>query len=171
MKRSAAISDDGLYRYRLERQWSTVPGVTTFVMLNPSTADAEVDDPTIRRCMGFAKRWGHGRLVVVNLFAFRSSDPVELLEADDPIGPENRGHLSRAARETGLIIAAWGAPKSKLYALQYMQVLEARKALAGPPTVTQAEGRSIFCLGVTKRGHPRHPLYLSKGAGLRKFRW
>lgn len=171
MKREAVISDDGLYRYRLERQWSDTPGTTTFVMLNPSTADGEVDDNTIRRCMGFAKRWGHGRLVVVNLFALRATDPRELLEADDPVGPENDGYLRAVGSENSLIIAGWGSPPSKLYALHYLRRDTALSLLAGPSTISSFKGRPIFCLGVTKKGQPRHPLYLSKESGLRKFNW
>jgi hypothetical protein len=170
MKRSAVISDDGLYRYRLERQWSDAPGTTTFVMLNPSTADAEVDDPTIRRCIGFAKRWGHGRLVVVNLFAYRATKPAELLDVDDPVGPENNLHLIKAAREESLIILGWGGAASRLYALHYMRVVDVLRMLAGPPTVSSTDGLALFCLGVTKKGQPRHPLMLSKNAGLLPYK-
>lgn len=89
MRSDAVISDDGLYRYLLERHWDDTTSSCTFVMLNPSTADALVDDPTIRRCVGFAKSFGCGSLRVVNLYAYRATKPAELWTVDDPVGPAN----------------------------------------------------------------------------------
>lgn len=151
---SAWLSGCERYRYRLGRNWGEGWGApVTFVMLNPSTADAQQDDPTIRRCVGFAKAWGFGRLVVVNLYALRSTDPKGLWRADDPIGPDNDDHLSEAAwvaaRDDAPIIAAWGANAkpdrvAEVLALPHMDRLTA--------------------LGVTKAGAPRHPLYLRADA-------
>ena len=150
---SARLSECGTYRYQLTRQWGDGP-IACFLMLNPSTADADQDDQTIRKCRGFARREGCGGFIVANLFAFRATDPKQLLTADDPIGPENDAMTRdaiRCATETGgPIIAAWGAHK----------IVGDRAKLV----VTWAEG--IQCLGLTKAGHPRHPLYLKGDAPL-----
>lgn len=117
-----------------------------FIMLNPSTADAVENDPTITRCMGFAKREGATHLTVVNLFALRSTDPNGLLRHDSPIGPENDKHILKEVESHKLmpIVAAWGSHK---FAVQRaLQVCE----LVG----------DLWCLGKTKNGSPRHPLYL-----------
>jgi hypothetical protein len=104
----AELSPCRRYRYRLWRRWSDGP-VVNFVMLNPSTADAEQDDPTVRRCVGFAKSWGAGGLVVTNLYALRSTDPKALWTADDPVGPENAFHLGSGALGADTVVCAWGA--------------------------------------------------------------
>lgn len=152
VRRHARISKDGLYRYALWREWRTAlerPRWATFVMLNPSTADAEVDDPTIRRCIGFAKSLGCTGLAVVNLYALRSTSPDALWVADDPVGPENDATLAEflgmSARYHGPLIAAWGA---KAKADRVREVL----ALPGADR--------LLALGTTKDGAPRHPLYL-----------
>jgi hypothetical protein len=134
-------------------------------MLNPSVADAEVDDPTVRRCLGFCKRWACGRLYIVNLFAFRSSSPAQMMMADDPVGRENERHLARAVRgqhrfqepvlSTGPVVCAWGAHGG--YMGRDTQVLG---WLAQFPTI------NLVCLGLTKDGHPRHPLYVPYSAPL-----
>lgn len=105
--RGALISECGLYRYRLWRRWGIGPHAT-WIMLNPSTADADLDDPTIRRCIGFARAWGFSAIEVVNLFALRATNPRELGRSADPIGPDNDRHLSEAGRAAELRIAAWG---------------------------------------------------------------
>ena len=120
-------------------------------MLNPSTADAERDDPTIRRCMGFARGWGFGGVVVVNLFGLRSPDPAALLAAADPVGPLNDAHVRRACRDAGLVVAAWGAHRSV-----------GKRALEIGPLLGEA-----CCFGRTLGGDPRHPLYLRRDAPLR----
>lgn len=147
----AVVSDDGLYRYALGRKWAD--GRTlTWVMLNPSTADAFVDDPTIRRCIGFAERDGFGSLLVVNLFALRATDPKVLWDHDDPIGSGNHGAvriaLGTAAEFGSPVVAAWG-------------VLSRRLPAALPVRQWCREaGVPLLCLGRTKQGHPRHPLYV-----------
>lgn len=131
----------------------------TFVMLNPSTADADVDDPTIRRCMGFARAWGMGGLGVVNLYGYRATDPRELHKVPDPVGPHNDLALEHAisyALDNQLpLIAAWG---SNAEARRVEQVM----ALCG------SEGWE--CLGTTIKGAPRHPLYLPATAERRAWR-
>lgn len=139
----------GAYRYKLTRTWEPDTEPLVFVMLNPSTADASQDDPTIRRCIGFAKRWGFGGIVVVNLYAFRATDPKEMLAAVDPVGPENDRVLADTA--DGLtVVAAWGVNAS-------LERVDAVRALM--------PGR-LLALGVTKDGHPRHPLYVRADARL-----
>ncbi|WP_207558562.1 DUF1643 domain-containing protein [Mycobacteroides abscessus] len=145
---TAVLSACGTYRYELTRSWG-VGAALEFVMLNPSTADAAVDDPTIRRCVGFAKRWGYASIVVHNLYAYRATDPTELANAEDPIGPENRKYLSR--EDAACTIAAWGAHPA------------ATGWWSGYPYGWQRDviKRSrLYCLGVNANGSPKHPLYV-----------
>lgn len=148
MERDASISECGRYRWWLTRRWADAP-LCCWIMLNPSTADAEQDDPTIRRCMGFAERWGYGGIVVVNLFALRATDPRELKRADDPDGdPYNNQEILKWVGESPFTVAAWGA--------------HGALRLRGQ-TITRrirVEGHPLHCLGTTKAGHPKHPLYL-----------
>ena len=150
--RGAVLSADGAYRYRLWRIWDPDRHPTAFVMLNPSTADASIDDPTIRRCMGFARSWGAGGLVVVNLYAYRATDPRDLMAAADRgidiVGPENDAHVRTVFSVVDAVVFAWGAAT-----LGPGVARRVRDAL--PPRV------EVSCLGVTKHGHPRHPLYLA----------
>lgn len=141
---TAVISDCGRYRYTLEREWMTGVGTCLFVMLNPSTADASEDDPTIRRCIGFAQRWGYRRLTVGNLFAYRATDPRALGNVGDPTGPDNYRWLGRLVAEADRVIAAWGATAGSAAKGGHVDWLLA----------------DAHCLGTTKGGHPRHPLYV-----------
>lgn len=154
MHRSAEISDCGLYRWWLRRTWSADGPEVCFVMLNPSTADALTDDPTIRRCINFAKSWGYGSLVVRNLFAYRATDPRELRNAEDPIG----GHRGLAelvnAKHAEKLVAAWG---------QHGKLMDRGKQAL---EIFQQENVSVYCLGTTKDGHPRHPLYVPSSQSL-----
>lgn len=152
---SAIISKCGLYRYRLERHWGDGP-TCGFIMLNPSTADATLDDPTIRRCIGFAKREGCGRLMVGNLYAFRATHPDVMAAAHDPVGPENRHFLENMAEQVdGPLIAAWGA---------HWMVYGGTTAY-----VRVAFEGKLMCLGKTKDGHPRHPLYVKGDTPLERL--
>lgn len=117
-------------------------------MLNPSTADATKNDPTIRRCIGFAQGWGFGRLEVVNLFAYRVSQPQRLWQVSDPIGPENDGYVLRAVQASEMAIAAWG---------QWGGWQNRDRGVLQLIAQTQ-----LYCLGKTQAGYPRHPLYLKK---------
>jgi hypothetical protein len=149
---AAQISRCGTYRYALWRRWA--PGAQVlFVMLNPSTADQSNDDPTIRRCIGFAARWGFGGVAVGNLFAYRTPSPRVLRHAAHPVGRANDRWLQRLAAESSRVIAAWGNDG----------VLLGRDAevcdLLGP----------LYALGLTRQGQPRHPLYLPNAA--RPGRW
>lgn len=151
----ARLSPDEVYRYTLDRVWDTTLPRAVFVMLNPSTADARVNDPTIVRCRGFAEREGCGSLSVVNLYALRATDPAELKDHPDPVGPENAFYLrSVITQNPRLVIAAWGAHR-----MAAARVPALEEILRDPLT-----GRRIrlMCLGTTKSGAPRHPLYVRR---------
>lgn len=143
----AVFSPCRTWRYSLQRSWSTSKRLVV-IGLNPSTADESKDDPTIRRCIGFAKRWGCGGLLMLNLFAFRATDPRELRNVSDPIGPENDGHLQRGTAGAPIVLAAWGA-EGALFGRS-----------ADVRTKLYLAGVHLFCLGTTAEGEPRHPLYL-----------
>lgn len=191
--KGAVISPCGTYRYRLWREWRNHPApaqwnmwtdadgkpvvdgageqlgepkACVFVMLNPSTADGDQDDPTIRRCVGFARRWGFDRLEVLNLFAYRATDPAALLALNDdadPVGVHNQSHFNTVLFQDclfggstfGRIVCAWGVHGAHLgqdeTALGWMGEHER------------------FALGLTREGHPKHPLYLPKDAPLIPF--
>ena len=160
LRSSAVFSDCGKYRYLLTRKVGPNDRAACFIMLNPSMADADRDDPTIRKCLGFARRWGCGWLIVANLFALRATNPAELRRARDPVGPLNRRWIQEAvkctiraghAADQGLVICAWGTVGS--YALQDRVVLRWIESVCTPLT-----------LGLTQNGSPRHPLYVPYGA-------
>ena len=153
----ATISDCGNFRYRLERRWGGGSDCV-FVMLNPSTADASEDDPTVRRCIGFARREGCGSLTVVNLFSLRSTDPAALLTHGIKNGPESNRHIREAVEAArGPVICAWGAHKATVG--RDSTVLD----------LIRSAGHTPLCLGRTKAGAPRHPLYLRSNAPLTEF--
>jgi hypothetical protein len=146
----AAISECGLYRYTLRRPCEVLHperSTAAFVMLNPSTADASLDDPTIRRCRGFARAWGCNGLTVMNLYALRSTDPAALWKAADPVGPENDGYLRQIAREYGDVVCAWGSNAKPDRVAAFLRIMDGASA-------------RLWCLGMTKDGSPRHPLYV-----------
>jgi hypothetical protein len=145
----ATFSECGRYRYRLRRTWLPELPPVLWIMLNPSTADAATDDPTIRRCMRFAQRWGgFGGLEVCNLFALRSTDPKALRQAADPVGPDNDRAILEASKAAGCVVVAWGAGGE----------LKGRgRIVARALSFVRAD---LVCLGRTQRGHPLHPLYV-----------
>jgi hypothetical protein len=143
---SASFSVCGTYRYQLSRRIEGQGGRLLLIGLNPSTADATQNDPTIRRCMGFARTWGHSELVVTNLFSFRATRPQDLKAAREPIGPETDTVLLQQAHQASRILVAWGMHGG------WMQRDEVVLALLS--------AFPLFCLGLTKAGFPRHPLYL-----------
>ena len=153
LDRAARI--DGAYRYSLWRRVGPSPGRVLFVMLNPSTADAIADDPTIRRCSGFARAWGYGELEVCNLFAYRTPYPRELLGVEDPVGPSNDRFLSRAAARADRVLAAWGVVGMR--SVRAAAVLENLRKVP------------LSCLGRTRDGAPRHPLYVPSCTRPRRF--
>lgn len=155
MIRDALISPCGRYRYWLLRRWADGP-VCVFLMLNPSTADAAVDDPTIRACIEFATRWGYGSILVLNLFALRATDPAELRAAADPVGPDNDTWL-RLLNHTSafpLVVAAWGR-HGTLFGRQQV--------------VRRVIERPLKALVINQDGTPKHPLYIRRDTPLRPF--
>lgn len=158
---TALLSHDGRYRYALTRRWNPEAPTVVFIMLNPSTADGSVDDPTIRRCTGYARLWGAGGLLVLNLFALRATDPAELKRAADPVGPANdiaiEQLLDRTNSNLGHVVAAWGNHGSLLGRAEAVTA-----AVAGL-------GVRLWSLGCTSTGQPRHPLYLPADAQMVDF--
>jgi hypothetical protein len=152
MERGARLSPCRTYRYALWRRWGDGPHAM-FVGLNPSTADETADDPTIRRCIAYARAWGYGALCMANLFAYRSTQPADMLAQDDPVGPENDGYLRRLAAEAGVVVAAWGTHGTH----------------GGRHRAVRAMLPGLHYLRLTKDGHPGHPLYLP--ASLRPAAW
>jgi hypothetical protein len=146
---SALVSPCGTYRYYLTREWDRHRPCCMWVMLNPSTADARQDDPTIRRCVGFAQGWGYGSIVVCNLFAFRATDPRELANAADPVGPDNDACLQGQIAEASRVICGWGVLAKKW-------VPRADHVLG----LIRAAGYMPYCVKRTRAGFPSHPLYL-----------
>jgi hypothetical protein len=151
MERRTVLSADRVYRYSLWREWIGGEGYAMFIGLNPSTADETVDDPTIRRCVAYAKAWRYGALCMTNLFAFRATDPNVMARAVDPVGPENDAMLLAVANGAGVRIAAWGA--------HVAQGVLARRCR---DTTVKSIMPAMHVLKLTKDGHPAHPLYLPK---------
>lgn len=143
----AEFSPCRTYRYALWRFWlyQSDANCVAFIGLNPSTADENVNDPTIRRCIDFAKRWGYGGLYMLNLFAFRATDPAVMKAAADPIGPQNNEQLAYYQSRVGLVIAAWGKHGSHAGRASAIKGI-----LRGP----------LHCLGTNNDGSPKHPLYV-----------
>lgn len=170
IEKDAVLSKCGKYRYRLRRRWDSSP-VVVFAMLNPSTADHEKDDPTIRKCVGFAKHWGFGAIEIINLFAIRSSSPDDVMKASDPVGENNWVHVQRCltssydenmewegtvlagerlVRYPLWVICAWGA---------HGRHMGQDQEFLGWVDQTGVDTQ-LRCLGLTKKGLPRHPLYV-----------
>ena len=142
----ASFSRDGRYRYSLGRTWADGPRVC-WVLLNPSTADAQEDDRTLRRCLAFSRAWVAGSIEVVNLFALVSTRPSALRGDLDPVGASNRRAVRRAVARADLVVVGWGnVPPALLVA--------AMQSMRGLPEHT-------WCLGLTGAGNPRHPLYVA----------
>lgn len=136
------------YRYALHRRWRAGPRRVCFCMLNPSTADARRNDPTVRRCIGYAMDWGFDALEVVNIFALRSTDPALLSIDPDPIGPRNTAAIERAARRSEFVVAAWG--------------VHGAIGERGAFVLDRLHAVDVRCLGTTREGYPKHPLYLPR---------
>lgn len=149
---TAEFSNDGVYRYSLTRRWAVGP-TAVWILLNPSTADEVRNDPTIRRVMGFSRAWGYGGFTLMNVFALRSTDPSALRTHPDPTGPDNDETIRRVSGQAELVVAAWGT----------LGALRQRGA-----AVRAMLGR-VQCLGTTKAGFPRHPLYTAADQQLVEF--
>jgi hypothetical protein len=158
LENDAVISDCEKYRYLLRRVWDHAKPRALFIMLNPSTADAKVDDPTIRSCVRLARGLGYGSIEVVNIFGWRATDPAELPKQPDPIGPMNERIVVAAIGRCDVVICAWGA-----------NAMAARKSnfICG---LIRPYRPVPYCLGTTKSGSPRHPLYVKSGTALEMYR-
>ena len=156
--RGAVLSNDRLYRYRLWRRWG--PGqAVAFLGLNPSTADETEDDPTIRRCIGFARDWGIDAYIMLNLYGWRSTHPGALWDRSvtEPVGADNDRHILEVGESVAFVVCAWGAfPKAQARGAEVLRALN----------VAGVETRA---LKLTLDGHPSHPLYLRRG--LDAFLW
>ena len=148
----ARFSECGHYRYLLVSEFGG-DSTCVFIMLNPSTADGNEDDPTIRRCIYFSKREGFGRLEVVNLYAYRSPSPTELVLTGDPVGPGNNYEIEGALLRASLVVAAWGNRADPVRVHEVANLID-------------RFGKPVKCFGLTKLGNPRHPLYSSSKAPL-----
>ena len=158
--RTADFSDDRRHRHSLTRRWAgDNPSMCAFVGLNPSIADSFVDDPTIRRCIGFAREWGYSGLVMLNIFDLVSTDPKGLRQVDDPVSEENEGAFHEMLPKCDLVVCAWGTHGG--YLNQGRVALEWIEATAHVPHV----------LRLTKHGHPSHPLYLPKNLAPQPWNW
>lgn len=143
MKNTAKLSECRKYRFALWRTWDDSKSYVMFVGLNPSTADESTDDPTLTRCINYAKSWGFGGVCMANLFAYRATEPSDMKAAKDPIGCKNNEWLKKLANDAGLVVAAWGNDGS------YLGRSEQVKELLS----------NIHCLKINKSGEPAHPLY------------
>jgi hypothetical protein len=152
----AIFDANGSYRYSLWRSWSAYPPRIVFVLLNPSSADERRNDPTIRRCMGFARAWNFGSMEVVNLFASKATDYRELFKVSAPVGEDNDRFLLQAIERCSTVVLGWGTKGTLLGRdRQVIQMLAHRK--------------DVYCLGITKEGQPRHPLYIKGDTNMMPF--
>jgi hypothetical protein len=149
MNSGAIFDSSGAYRYLLWREWDDHARRIGVVMLNPSRADSVVNDPTIRRCLGFARTWGYGGLEVMNLFAYRSSNPIALTQVVDPVGVENDEYLVALTERVDDILLAWG---------NWGRLSDRNRSVLQ----LFSNRTDLYCLGKTKSGQPCHPLYLPK---------
>ena len=147
MFRGALFSEDRVYRYTLTRVWDMDGPRMCWLLLNPSTADEKQDDPTIRRCIAFAKAWGYGGWDLVNLFAYRSTNPDVLPRVPDPFGPLNLEHIAATTRVAPLVVCGWGRKAPFDHDQRVLAML-------------RQYGRTLHCLGLNGDQSPKHPLYL-----------
>jgi hypothetical protein len=155
-QRGAIFDETRQYRYSLWRSWEDRNNRVAFILLNRSQANEVNDDPTIRRCIGFAKAWGYSSMEIVNLFAYCATKVSRLRKASDPIGSENDTYILQAAERASLLICAWGN-----WVCLWGRNLEVQSLL---------QEFDSGCLGLTSRGHPRHPLYLPKQTAIIRYK-
>jgi len=157
LENDAVISDCGRYSYLLRRTWDHTKPRALLVMLNPSTADATLDDATIRSCVRLLMGHGYGSMEVVNVYAYRATDPAELVKQIDPVGPRNMAVIEAAVHRCDVVICAWGAyPPARDQAAPILNEVRTHR----PAT---------YCFGRTKAGAPKHPLYIKSGTPLEVF--
>ena len=153
MKKQATFSSCRKYRYSLFRIWDEDKSLVLFIGLNPSTADEKEDDPTIRRCINFAKQWDYGGLIMGNLFAYRATQPSDLKQAIEPIGKENDKIIVELSKRADITVVAWGND-----GYLHNRDKEVLKLLTNP-----------MCLKINKSGQPAHPLYQPKNLVLSPY--
>lgn len=146
VSKGADLSIDREYRYSLWRVWDANKPFVLFIGLNPSTADENDDDPTIRRCINFSHRWGYGGLYMANLFALRATNPKNMKAHKKPVGQGNDDVLLELSKQAGLIVCAWGTHGAHLSRENHVYEL--------------LKTHNLMCLDITKNGHPKHPLYI-----------
>lgn len=148
-KSGAKFSPCRKYRYSLFRTWDNELPVVEFIGLNPSIANEKKNDNTIRRCIQFAKDWGYGTIIMLNAFGYCATDPRDMKACEDPIGVGNDKEIIRMSHRADLIVACWGAHGG--FENRDMEVM----------AILRVQELEVYCLGVTKNGFPKHPLYLS----------
>lgn len=156
--RTAIFDQTGRYRYRLDRRWQEQGEQVTFVMLNPSRADATIDDPTLRACIQFAQCWEYASLAVVNLFGYRTPHPKVLKQVKNPVGRENDAHVLQAVKESRQVVLAWG---------NWGELYGRDRAILQLLSPYQSK---LTCLQQNRSGQPRHPLYIKRDVPLMPFR-
>ncbi len=154
IKRLNVFSEDRAYRYTLWREWNYGSGYCQFIGLNPSTADETRDDPTLRRCINFAKDWGFSAFCMTNIFALRETKPANMKAHQNPVGAENDKWILNISKDAQLVVAAWGTHGSFL----------------GRDSEVFNITKELYCLGTTKNGFPKHPLYVKGDTQLIKFK-
>lgn len=155
MKTNAILSPDRKYRYCLTREWDSSKPNLVYILLNPSTADETINDPTISRCIDIAKYNGFGSIKVMNLFAYRATQPPDMKCQCDPVGPENDKYLLEETKDS-IILLAWG---------NHGNFMNRSAAV-----VTLLQDKELFCLAKNKSGEPKHPLYIKTETKLHPFR-
>lgn len=156
MERNAIIDSTGKYRYSLSRTWDTNLEKIIFILLNPSTADAYVDDNTVKKCIKFAETWKFGSLEIVNLFAYRATDPRVLITVDEPIGKENDRYILESVKNANKIVVGWG--NKCCFSSRDIDVLNL------------LSNYKLYCLDINKTGKPKHPLYVAENKELKIFK-
>ena len=144
MKKDAILSKDRKYRYVLSRIWNDSEPMIMFIGLNPSTADEKEDDPTIRKCIDFAKNWGYGGFYMLNLFAFRATHPEDMFKENEPIGKDNDKYIKEYSKKCDKVMCVWG--NNGVYKNRSKEVLEMLD--------------NAYYLKLNQTGEPAHPLYL-----------
>lgn len=149
----AVFSDCSRYRWLLMRRWNEGSKICMFIGLNPSTADYSNDDPTVSRCVGFARKWGCSAMYMMNAYAFRATDPKVMKRQSDPVGQQCDEHLKAISASCSIKVACWGAH------IETYRQTELKRMIPG-----------LKCFGLTAKGYPKHPLYLSKDSQLMDFK-
>ncbi|KLU20353.1 hypothetical protein EOS_41560 [Caballeronia mineralivorans PML1(12)] len=159
---SAILSDCGTYRYRLERVCGLDGPTYAFFGINPSTADAAINDATVRKWIGFVSRWGGDRFIVGNVFGYRSTDVFALRHEDDPVGPKNDAHLWQIIADADILVPCWGNASKVPNHLRYR--------LNRVLSMLVLSGKPVLIFGKTQSGDPKHPLMLGYDTPLRPWR-